>query len=142
MPAGPLRLIQTDSPGDGYDIHPATLVSQASVDELGRRAGRNGDPDARRFRMLFTLAGCEAHEEDTWIGRRVRIGDVVVRVPGPVPRCVVTTQDPDTGLRDLDTLRIIKDYRGLRDGRRIDFGVYADVEEPGIVRIGDSLGPI
>jgi uncharacterized protein len=103
-----LRLIKTDHPGDGYDVHAATLVSQASVDELGRRAGCNRDPDARRFRMLFTLTGCEPHEEDTWIGRQVRIGKVVVRVPGPVPRCVVTTQDPATGLPDLDTLRIIK----------------------------------
>jgi len=136
-----LRLVKTDLPGDGYDIHVATLVSQASVDELGRRAGREGDPDARRFRMLFTLAGCEPHEEDTWIGQRLEIGEAVVRIPGPVPRCVVTTQDPDTGVRDLDTLRIVKGYRGLRDGRQIDFGIYADVEEAGTVQVGDSVLP-
>lgn len=137
-----LRLVKTERPGDGYDIRAATIVSQASVEELGRQADCNGDPDARRFRMLFTVTGCEAHEEDTWIGRRVQIGDVLVRVPGPVPRCVVTTQNPDTGIRDLDALRIIKGYRGLRNGKRIDFGVYADVEEPGIVRVGDSLRPL
>jgi uncharacterized protein len=36
------------------------------------------------------------------------------RITGPVDRCVVTTRDPDTGERDLDTLRLIKRYRGMR----------------------------
>jgi uncharacterized protein YcbX len=137
-----LRLVKTDQPGGGYDVHVATVVSQASVDELGRRAGTTGDPDGRRFRMLFTLAGCEPHEEDAWIGRRIEIGEAVVRIPGPVPRCVVTTQDPETGIRDLDTLRIVKSYRGDRDSREVNFGVYADVEEPGRVRVGDSVLPV
>ena len=56
-----------------------------------------------------------------------------------MPRCAVTTQDPDTGAVTLDTLRAIKNYRGLRDGKLIDFGVYFDVEEPGRVRVGDPV---
>jgi len=75
-------------------------------------------------------------------GGHVEIGEAVVRIPGPVPRCVVTTQHPETGIRDLDTLRIVKAYRGVRDGRKVDFGVYADVEEPGRVRVGDSVLPV
>jgi uncharacterized protein YcbX len=139
--ARPVRLVRTDTPGGGYDVHPATLVSEASVAELGRRAGVTGDVDARRFRMLFDLAECGPHEEDTWIGRRVRIGEAVVRVPGPVPRCVVTTMNPVTGERDLDTLRIVKSYRGLREGRQVDFGIYGDVEQPGRIRVGDAVAP-
>jgi uncharacterized protein YcbX len=72
----------------------------------------------------------------------VRIGDAVVRVAGPVPRCAVTTQHPDTGVRTLDTLAGIKSYRGLREGRKLDFGVYFDVEEPGLVRVGDPVEPL
>jgi uncharacterized protein YcbX len=89
--------------------------------------------------MLFTLAGCDAHEEDSWNGRLVRVGEAVLRLGGPVDRCAVTTRDPDTGERDLDTLRLIKGYRGQRDGKLIDFGVYATVERPGRVRVGDAL---
>jgi len=59
-----------------------------------------------------------------------------------VPRCAVTTQDPDTGVPTLDTLRGIKSYRGLRDGTQIDFGVYFDVEQPGRVRVGDAVQPL
>jgi uncharacterized protein YcbX len=72
----------------------------------------------------------------------VRIGDAVVRVRGPVARCLVTRQDPGTGLPTLDTLRGIKAYRGLRDGNKLDFGVYFDVEHPGRVAVGDRAEPL
>lgn len=107
-----LRLVRTERPGDGSDVHVATVASEASCEELARHAGAAVDPS--RFRMLFTLAGCAAHEEDTWTGRRMRIGGAVFRIGGPVPRCVVTTQDPATGRSDLDTLRTIGEYRGRR----------------------------
>ena len=91
--------------------------------------------------MLVEVAGCEPHEEDTWVGRPVRIGQAVVEVVRPVARCVVTTQDPSTGVRDFDTLKAISRYRGMRDGNRIDFGVYADVLVPGTVCVGDIVEP-
>jgi hypothetical protein len=135
----PVRIVRSEEPGQLQEA-PVTLVSLASLERLEREAGRA--VDARRFRMLFDLDGCDAHEEDTWSGRRVRIGGAVVRVGGGVGRCAVTTRDPDTGERDLDTLRLLRAYREpLADGE-IPFGVYARVEEPGIVRVGDEVEPL
>jgi uncharacterized protein YcbX len=125
---------------DAWDVKPATIASLASCDRLGQELG--AEVDHRRFRMLLTLDGCEPHEEDTWSGGRVRIGDAVLRVGGPVPRCAVTTQDPSTGVRSLDTLGAIKRYRGLRDGKALDFGVYAEIDQPGRVRVGDTVEPL
>jgi len=99
--------------------------------------------DSRRFRILIEVAGAETpHQEDSWLGREVRIGEAVVRVTKPDARCVITTQDPDTGQRDFPTLHVIKQYRGLRDGRKLDFGVYADVIRPGRVAVGDAVSPV
>jgi uncharacterized protein len=64
-----------------------------------------------------------------------------VRVGGPVDRCAMTTRDPDTGERDLDTLRLIKGYRCLSERRTIDFGVYGEIVEPGTVWVGDTVEP-
>ena len=134
-----VRIVRTEKYGRIRE-DPVTLVSLASVARLEREAGGSVDP--RRFRMLFDLDGCDEHEEDTWDGRRLRVGEAVLRVGGPVPRCAVTTRDPDSGKRDLDTLRLIRGYRGVRDGEAIDFGVYAAVEQPGRVRVGDSVEPL
>lgn len=133
-----LRLARVDVPGDGSDVEPVTLVSLASVEELERQGGRDHPLDAGRFRMLIELDGLRPHQEDTWAGARVRVGEAVLRVGRPVPRCVVTTQDPRTGLRDFPTLRVIKRYRGLTGANEIVFGMYARVERPGDVRVGDA----
>ena len=135
----PVQLARPEHPGECFP-HVVAFHSKASLARLEQEAG--GPVDERRFRLLFTLDGCGEHEEDEWIGRRVRIGDAVVRVVVQVDRCATTTRHPETGVRDLDTLRLIKDYRGLRDGKYADFGVRADVEQPGRVRVGDDVVPL
>jgi uncharacterized protein YcbX len=133
-----VRLVRAADVGGAFDVDVLTLLSGASVAELARQAGA-GELDGRRFRMLMELDGCRPHEEDTWDGRRFRVGTAVIRVGGPVPRCVLTTRNPDTGVRDFDSLKEIKRYRGLMDGDGIPVGVYALVEEPGEIALGDEL---
>jgi uncharacterized protein YcbX len=134
----PIRVIRCDRPGGTRRGNPTSLVSDGSLRELARHAGLE-DVDGRRFRMLINLEGAEPHEEDTWIGKRIGLGDAVLRVTKPDARCAITTQDPDTGMRDLDTLRTIIGYRGLREGKHADFGVLADVVQPGRIRVGDEV---
>src|SRR5690242_16843147 len=119
----------------------ASLVSRGSLDQLGTEAGATGPVDGRRFRMLFEIDGVDPHEEDTWLGNRVEIGDAVIVPLGDVGRCVVTTCDPDTGVSDLDTLKVLAGYR--RDGvvEPLPFGVYCDVAVAGRVRVGDAVRP-
>jgi uncharacterized protein YcbX len=133
----PLRLVKLDWPGQAHPPElAASLVSEASVAALSRAAG--APVDARRFRMLIGIDGVAEHEEDEWIGRRVRVGAAVIAPSDHDARCMITTRNPDTGVVDLDTLRLIKSYRGLRNGD-LDFGVVAAVVEPGRVRVGDPV---
>ena len=134
----PVRIVRCDRIGGTRTKHPATIVSDGSLDALGAVLGV-GAVDARRFRMLIELEGGGAHEEDTWVGGRIGLGTTVLRISAPVPRCAITTHDPDTGERDLDTLRAIKDYRGKADGMDLMFGVWGEVETPGIIRLGDEV---
>ena len=133
-----LRLLRAAEPGIGTDsLHPVSLVGDGSVAGLARRLGQ-ADLDQRRFRMLLELSGIEPHAEDAWEGSLLQVGDAVVRLGGPVGRCANITYDPETGLRDFDALRAIDEYRGKIDGQ-VCFGVYADVVEPGRVRVGDEV---
>jgi len=90
--------------------------------------------------MLIEIADAEPFEEDTWGGRRIRIGDAVVTVGDPMPRCVVTTLNPDTAKKDFPTLDILASYR--KRGTELLFGMYGEVEVAGEVRVGDAVGPI
>ena len=147
----PVRLVACERPGEAVDVHPVTIVSAASIEALGTGGGVDG-LDPRRFRMLIEVEGCAAYAEDTWAGSTVAVGEAVVRVEGPVPRCVVTTQNPDTGITNLPTLRMLLDQRGARvgdaldtpvdhlpDGGKLCMGVYGTVARPGRVRVGDEL---
>src|SRR5207248_8335160 len=108
----PLRLVAPAHGGaDRRRAGAATFLGRASLGAIADELGL-ADVDARRFRMNFGLAGLEPHEEDDWIGRRVKVGDAVVVPQGNVGRCAITTQNPDTGLRDLDTLGALASYRG------------------------------
>ncbi len=138
----PLRLVQSPS-GQAVDRSRGniSLVSTASLAELARHAGQTEPVDGRRFRMLFELGGCEPHEEDGWVRRQLRIGEALVYLRNDVGRCAITTQNPETGVPDFDTLRMISQYRDLtenEDGKRhIPFGVFGEVVEPGRVALGD-----
>ena len=140
----PLRLVQS-APGAAVDRGRGhvSLMSQASLDELGRQGGHDGRVDGRRFRMLFELDGCSAHEEDGWVKHQVRIGDALVRVRGDVGRCAITTQNPETGVPDFDTLKTLAAYRDTtfneRGNKHLAFGVYGEVLEPGRVALGDRV---
>jgi uncharacterized protein len=138
----PVRLVRVARDGDGQDVHPLTIVSSASVRDLGSRGDRE-DLDPRRFRINLEVDGCEPYEEDSWDGGLVRVGASTIRVRGQIPRCVVTTLAPDTGEKDFTTLNLIARFRPRIEGRRgLPFGMYAEVVEPGRVRVGDPVEPL
>ena len=124
-----LALIERDDGAWATDSRPATLVSRSSVAVI--------DGDGRRFRMLLELDGPEAFAEEEWRSRRVRVGEATLLVGDPTPRCAVPSASPDTGRRDRDVLRELIDVRGPVDGEPC-LGVYAEVLEPGTVRVGDE----
>jgi uncharacterized protein YcbX len=147
----PVHLVAVDRPGDAVDVHPVTLISTATLDHLRSVTPGGERLDHRRFRMLVEVDGVDVHEEDTWAGRRVRLGGAAVRVVGPVPRCVVTNESPDSGEVDFNTLKAIVGYRGelatevstpvahLPDDGAVILGMYATVEQPGEVSVGDPV---
>jgi hypothetical protein len=146
-----VHLVAVDRPGDAVDVHPVTLISTATLEHLRSVTPDGGQLDHRRFRMLVEVDGCDVHEEDTWAGRRIRLGGATLRVVGPVPRCLVTNQSPDSGVADFSTLKAIVQYRGelaadlttpvahLPDNGAVILGMYATVEQPGEVAVGDRV---
>lgn len=133
-------LARSSAPGEVVYGGSVTLVSAGSLELLGERlaaaAGSHGPVDDARFRSTFRLDAEHPHVEDSWVGRRLRLGGAVVRVTGTVPRCAVVDVGPDTGVRDAPVLKTLAGYR--REEQDVHFGVDAVVVEPGAVRTGDT----
>jgi hypothetical protein len=135
-----LRLVRADPTLTAIDRGPkgsVSLISDGSVQRLSTIAEAAVDP--RRFRMLLGVAGPDPHTEDVLVGSVASVGDALIRFHGHVGRCLVTGQDPDTGIADLPTLELLRYRKGLDTTEPLAFGIYGEVLEPGTVRLGDEV---
>src|SRR5262245_29915412 len=92
--------------------------------------------DPTRFRPNLVLADAvddgTGYPEHGWIGRRLAIGALRLRFTEGCDRCVMITKETPTVPHDRDVLRWVAREVGNA------FGVYAAVEEPGTIRVGDE----
>ena len=101
----PLRVV-----GDGvtprYQDSEAGQVTLHSRASLAAVAAALGDPNLseRRFRSNIAVEGLAAWEEQSWVGRKVRIGRIDFDVVKPKTRCLATNANPETGERDSPIL--------------------------------------
>lgn len=130
---GPLRLAKVPDRGmTDTDFPSVSVKSLASLRALSQRMGTTLDP--RRFRGNLWLDGLVPWEEFDWVGRAITIGGARLEVVERVERCNATKANPETGIRDADTLGALTDGYGHKD-----FGVYARVIEGAAVSEGDPV---
>ncbi len=129
------------APGTFQDVAPVTILTTASL-RAANRLHESGDWDPRRFRsnLLLEVPG-EGFVENDWAGRRLTVGDVVLEVGAPTPRCVMTTLAQQELPTDRAVLRTVAtnnrlDVSGF--GRFACLGAYASVITPGMVAVGDA----
>jgi uncharacterized protein len=112
----PLRLI-----GDGitprYQDSQQGQITLHSRESLGAVATALTDPklDEGRFRSNVAIEGVGAWEEQTWLGRKLRIGQVEFDVTKPKTRCLATHANPHTGERDLRVMETLVRAFGQRE---------------------------
>jgi uncharacterized protein YcbX len=68
-----------------------------------------------------------------WRGKRLSIGDAVVEMTVECPRCVMTTHGFADLAKDPGIMRSLVKHTGG------NLGVYAKVESPGPIRVGDPV---
>jgi uncharacterized protein YcbX len=137
-----LRVVEGRPAQDRGRSGATTLLGTASLGRLAKELGIES-VDPRRFRMNIGVDGLDAHAEEYWRGRRVQVGEAVVIPQGNVGRCAVTTQNPETGAPDLDTLKALAAYRsGDETTEPLPFGAHAAVVQPGRICLGDVVEPL
>ncbi len=115
---------------DGF---PLLLIGQASLDDLNRRLEQ--PVPMNRFRPNLVISGAEPFAEDGW--RRLRVGEVELRVVKPCSRCVIPSIVQETAERDRHINRALAGFR-RREGV-IYFGQNLLYQQPGTLRVGDPV---
>lgn len=111
---------------DYASISIGNLASNAALGQM------MGTPlDVNRWRMNLWLDGLAPWEEEAWPERTLRIGSVELRIEAQITRCLATTANTQTGIRDADTLG------GLKQLGHQEFGVYGIVTRGGEIALGD-----
>jgi len=125
--------IQTNvSFADGY---PLLLVSQASLDELNKRS--SVPHNMAQFRPNLVVCDTEAFAEDSW--KRFRIGEVEFEVIKPCMRCVLTTINPKTAMRNElnEPLKTMATFRANESG--VFFGQNVIAKNEGMIHADDKV---
>ena len=115
----------------------AALVRYPLKSALGEQLDALGfsRADAARFRPNLVLDA----PADPPPGTELRIGDVVLRVLVPTPRCVVPTLAHGPVPASRAALAALPRLELPGMGRAVCFGGYAEVVEPGTLRAGQAV---
>jgi uncharacterized protein len=89
---------------DGY---PFLIIGEASMQDLNERL--DTPLSIRRFRSNFIFSGGQAFQEDDF--HSFRIGNVDFVGVKNCGRCVLTTRNPDTGIKEKEPLQTLQAYR-------------------------------
>ena len=126
-------------PGGRFvDFGSVHLVTTGALERLARQLGRPA-VEASRFRPNLVVDA----PRDPEPGQELRVGDVVLQVVLPTPRCVVPGLNPEAGApvdqQLLGTLARHHRTAVAGFGTAACFGVYAEVLHPGRVEVHHSI---
>ncbi len=132
----PPEILEFESPpGSYFDAFPLVLLSESSLRTMQERMPESVF-DARRFRPNLVIGDTDSSipfPEHEWAGRRLQIGDAIVRVEMECPRCVMVTHGFEDLPKDPGVMRaLVRETGG-------NLGAYATIESPGRVGVGDSI---
>ena len=112
-----------------------SIASKAALDAFAQAT--NTKPDSRRFRINIIIDGDTPFAEEGLIGKTLRCGDALLLVKEPVGRCAAINVDPATAKRSPeDYVRFMKAHFG-----HSNLGIFAEVINGGIIRLGDRFQP-
>jgi uncharacterized protein len=144
VPAEIIEIGAGAPPGTFVDFAPVHLLTTSTLDRVARLSPR-GRADPERYRPNIVIGTeAEGFTENDWLERALRIGDeLVLRVITRTPRCAVPTLAHGGLPRDTDALRVLTRHNRIPPLETLDpepcAGVYAEVLNPGHVRVGDPV---
>jgi len=122
-------------PGTFFLVSPFHILTTASLDYM-KQQKPDSDWQVERFRpnlMIDTLPGFKGLVEQDWIGKALKIGEVIIKCDDAAPRCGAVTRQQGGFGKDSSILRSI-----VREADQ-NLGIYSNVLNRGSINIGDDV---
>ena len=109
-----------------------SLINLNSIEDFEKRI--NQKVEFQRFRGNFYVDGIDAWEERNWIGKNIKINNVLFKVERNIPRCVAINLKPKTDHSDLNLLQSLK-----KAYNHFDMGIYLRSLNDGKIKVGNAI---
>ncbi len=122
-------------PGTFFLVSPFHILTSASLRHM-QQINTKADWNVERFRpnlMIETLPGLEGLVEQTWLGKRIHVGDTTIHCTGTAPRCGAVTRAQESLQSDKTILRNIVQKADQ------NLGIYGSIEGDSLLKVGDEV---
>ena len=109
-----------------------SLINLNSIEDFEKKI--NQKIEFQRFRGNFYIDGIDAWEERNWIGKNIKINNVLFKVERNIPRCVAINLKPKTDHSDLNLLQSLK-----KAYNHFDMGIYLRSLNDGKIKVGNTI---
>ena len=109
-----------------------SLINLKSIQDFERKI--NKKVELQRFRGNFYIDGIDAWEERNWIGKNIKINNVLFKVERNIPRCIAINLKPKTDKSNLNLLQSLK-----KAYNHFDMGIYLRSLNDGKIKVGNAI---
>ena len=134
---------EAEIPLNFADNYPVMLTATASLVELNQRIAeihlsQKQAISMNRFRPNIVIETTEPFIEDRWSS--IQIGEIEFEVAKPCSRCIITTIDPERGIKNKlkEPLNTLGTFRQLSE-QGVMFGINLIPLNQGTIALGDRL---
>ena len=113
-------------------VNSVSLLNIQSINDFEKKTNKKIETSI--FRGNICIDGVEPWKEREWIGKTIKINNVLFRVEKNIPRCVAINLKPKTDDNSFNLLQLLK-----KNYNHFDMGIYLTALDDGEISIGNTI---
>ena len=113
-------------------VNSVSLLNIQSINDFQSRIDKKIETSI--FRGNICIDGVEPWKEREWIGKTIKINNVLFKVEKNIPRCVAINLKPKTDDNSFNLLQLLK-----KNYNHFDMGIYLTALDDGEINTGDTI---
>ncbi len=113
-------------------VNSVSLLNTQSINDFENKTNKKIETSI--FRGNICIDGIEPWKEREWIGKTIKINNVLFKVEKNIPRCVAINLKPKTDDNSFNLLQLLK-----KNYNHFDMGIYLTALDDGEINIGNKI---